>query len=411
MRLAIRVFLVVTFLLGVLVDVSLAQSENVLVSFDNNNGGWPISTLVYDPARAAFYGTASIGGPNGDGMVFQLKQDQDGSWKTSVLYNFGGIGSQDCAEPDYGVTPVLKKGVITALYGTCYLGGANSYGAIFELTAQPDGSWTEQIIYSFQSISDGANPVGGVTLDRKGNLYGATQVGGSGYGGTVYKLSKTKSGWTKTILHNFGSPANPECHLIFDSKGALYGTTPSDGPTFSGTVFDLVPPAQGQTDWTYSVLYTFDGLTGTGDGATPRAGLVLHGKGELYGTTEGGGNAGLGTVFALAPPGAGQSAWTENQLYRFTTVRDGAGPVGGLTFGKAGVIYGTTSAGGAFNGGTAFQLKRKHGTWNETTLRGFGAIGDGATPWAAMLLESGSLYGTTKEGGAYGAGVVYQITP
>ena len=67
MRLAIRGFLVITFLLGVLVHVSWAQSENVLVSFDNNNGGWPISTLIYDPASAAFYGTAYIGGTNNDG--------------------------------------------------------------------------------------------------------------------------------------------------------------------------------------------------------------------------------------------------------------------------------------------------------------------------------------------------------
>ena len=411
MRLAIRVFLVITFLLGVLVHVSWAQSENVLVSFDNNNGGWPISTLIYDPASAAFYGTAYIGGTNNDGTVFQLKQDPDGSWKTTILYSFTGIVSQDCAGPDYGVTPVRKKGVITAFYGTCDIGGANDYGAVFELTLQPDGSWAEQIIYSFESISDGANPLGGVTLDRKGNLYGTTQVGGSGLGGTVYKLSKTKSGWTKTILHNFGAPANPECHLIFDSKGVLYGTTPSEGQSFSGTVFDLVPPAQGQTDWTYNVLYTFDGQMGTGDGATPRAGLVFHGKGALYGTTEGGGYEGLGTVFELVPPGAGQSAWTENQLYRFTSVGDAAAPVGGLTFGKSGVIYGTTSAGGAFNGGTAFQLKRKHGTWNKTTLWGFGGIGDGVFPWASMLLEAGDLYGTTKGGGAYGEGVVYQITP
>ena len=411
MQRSIRTTLTLFSLLLVCLEVCSAQSEIVLHSFNNMDGGWPISTLIYDSTRATFYGSARIGGKSNNGVVFQLHQNGAGDWVEHVLYSFLGINSGDCSGPDYGVTPVRKNGVIAILYGTCDAGGQNNEGAVFELERQPDGTWKEAVIFSFLSVGDGALPLGGVTRDRNGNLFGTTQIGGTGLGGTVYKLTHSKTGWTKTILHNFNAPANPECHLVFDRYGTLYGTTPSDGPSFSGTVFALSPPLPGGTDWTYNLLYTFSGMTGNGDGADPRAGVIIRGKGILYGTTESGGNAGLGTVFRLLPPVPGSNSWTEQQLYRFTSVSDAAGPVGGLTAGKSGVFYGTTSAGGQFFAGTAFQLQRKSGKWSKTTLWTFGGSGDGATPWASMLLQDGILYGTTQGGGAFAEGIVYRIIP
>ena len=393
------------------IGVCSAQNEIVLHSFNNTDGAWPISTLIYDSTSATFYGTARIGGTSNDGVVFQLRQNPAGDWVQNVLYSFLGIDFGDCSDPDYGLTPVRKNGVIAILYGTCDGGGQNNEGAVFELRAQPGGTWSESVIFSFLSVADGAIPLGGVTRDRKGNLFGTTQVGGTGFGGTVYKLTPSRTGWTKTVLHNFNSPADPECHLVFDRYGNLYGTTPSDGPSFSGTVFSMSPPLPGVTDWTYNLLYTFSGITGNGDGATPRAGLILRGKGILYGTTESGGNAGLGTVFRLLPPVPGSNSWTEQQLYRFTSVSDAAAPVGGLNAGKNGLLYGTTSAGGQFFAGTAFQLQKKSGKWSKTTLWTFGASGDGASPWSSMLLQDGVLYGTTQGGGAFGEGVVFSLIP
>ncbi|MFZ3327957.1 MAG: choice-of-anchor tandem repeat GloVer-containing protein [Methylocella sp.] len=152
--------------------------------------------------------------------------------------------------------------------------------------------------------------------------------------------------------------------LIFDSEGALYGTTQGTtsviGAAPSGIVFKLAPPAAGHM-WTETVLYSFKGGS---DGSRPWAGVIFDSKGALYGTTlEGGGGAscgnGCGTVFKLKPPAAGLTQWTEKVLLRFqgTAGGDGEAPQGGLVFDNAGALYGTTLAGGAIGLGTVFKLK------------------------------------------------------
>jgi uncharacterized repeat protein (TIGR03803 family) len=389
-----------------------AQTEEVIHAFNNTDGGQPLSNLIYDPASDAFYGTTFIGGTNNSGTAFQLKEGPPGTWTETVLYNFlGPFPANDGANPHYGVLPVRTNGVISALYGTCVWGGQYNAGAIFKLTPQQDGTWAENVLHSFGSIAgDGGNPMGGLVMDKRGALYGTTQGGGTGGGGTVFQLKQQGEIWNEHVLYNFNVPAFPEGHLVFDKSGALYGSTASDGPTFSGTVFQLVPPQTGN-DWTYNLLYTFTGQNM--DGGDPRGGLIFDDKGSLYGTTERGGIAGLGTVFRLDPPLPGHTTWTETQLYRFKDVAsDGASPVTGLIFDKNGALYGTTSAGGTFYGGTVFKLTPKPTEpWRKKILWSFGGPGDGSGPWAPLMMKAGALYGTTLGGGTYSEGVVYRITP
>jgi hypothetical protein len=172
----------------------------------------------------------------------------------------------------------------------------------------------------------------------------------------------------ETVLYRFtGFPAegsSPPAGLIADKQGALYGTTrlggTSGGVEGFGTVFKLTPPAKGQTAWTETVLYNF-----TGDGFSPRAGLIADNSGALYGTTEGGGTkngrGGVGTVFKLTPPATGQTVWTETVLHSFTGNfnggSDGSNPVAGLIAGKQGALYSTTFFGGnRSENGTVFKL-------------------------------------------------------
>jgi uncharacterized repeat protein (TIGR03803 family) len=133
--------------------------------------------------------------------------------------------------------------------------------------------------------------------------------------------------------------------------------------------------------------------------------------GVLYGTTEQGGQYGLGTVFELLPPPAGKTSWLEKQLYQFSSNDDGTAPVAGLTFGPTGVLYGTTSAGGPNFAGTIFELRLKSGMWSKTTLWNFGGSGDGSAPWAPRSLVGGSLYGTALHGGNNQGGVVFELVP
>ena len=124
--------------------------------------------------------------------------------------------------------------------------------------------------------------------------------------------SMQASAGTLTTLNTFNNTngAKPLGSLIADSAGNLYGTTSEGGVRGSiGTVFELSPPAAGQPAWTETILTSF-----TGNGADPTGGLIFDSAGNLYGTTEYGGIPGSGissgTVFELTPPAPGQTAWT-----------------------------------------------------------------------------------------------------
>ena len=160
-----------------------------------------------------------------------------------------------------------------------------------------------------------------------------------------------------------------------------------------------------------TVLHSFT-ANGT-DGYEPYASLVFDGNGNLYGTTTvGGTHAPYGTVFELTPSGG---TWTEKILHNFNNNgTDGSNPYGSLVFDRNGNLYGTTYIGGAYNGGTVFELSRVGGVWQEKILHSFNGNNgvDGAYPYCALILDaSGNLYGTTTIGGTHHAGTVFELSP
>jgi uncharacterized repeat protein (TIGR03803 family) len=216
---------------------------------------------------------------------------------------------------------------------------------------------------------------------------------------------------TETVLWNFsnsnGDGSAPWSNFfISDSKGNLYGVTGQGGTYSAGMVFELSPHGSG--GYNETILYEFKG-SGNGDGSTPYGGLVFK-KGSLFGTTQGGGANGVGTVYKLSPKSGG--GWTEKVIYSFSgTGGDGQLPAAGVVIGKNGVLYGTTSFGGANSSGTVFQLTKTTKGWSEKVIHSFGASGDGSFPYGGLMLDAlGNLYGTTSIGGAAGFGTVYQLT-
>lgn len=191
----------------------------------------------------------------------------------------------------------------------------------------------EQVLYSFQGGNDGSSPSSGLIFDSSGNLYGTTEDGGEGTNcsgdypgcGTVFELSPNGSGgWAETILYSFlgGSDgALPSSGLIFDQAGNLYGTTRAGGPNGGGTVFELGPNGSG--GWAETVLYSFDSYF---EDANFPQGLIFDQKGNLYGTTEGGGGHAVAhsTRAALslssAPTGAEVGQKLPFMFFRIATV-------------------------------------------------------------------------------------------
>jgi uncharacterized repeat protein (TIGR03803 family) len=425
-----RCVIAVLPLLPLIISVcSHASSENVVHEFDSQPyGAQPNGNLVAD-GDGNLYGTASAGGANGNGTVFELVRQPDGNYKLTVLYTF--TGGSDGRSPSSGVT----FDAVGNLWGTATYGGVGA-GTVFRLSRK-NGRWKEETIYSFGSQNgDGYYP-SGLTFDKAGRIFGTNRQGGSQYG-TVFMLSKTDAGgsiWKESVLYTFSGyndGSYPVGSLVLDDKDNLYGVTEAGGQlcqdfNYCGTAFMLKPPKHSGDAWTESVLHSF-GIGGTyGDGFTPLAGLIFDANHNLYGTTFSGGLGdgsscldtglnGCGVVFELTPGNGGE--WDETILYEFLGDTDGNSPYAGLVLSDRGDLYGTTFGGGrdgCRNGcGTVFELSPGHGGggWTKTIVHTFLGGMDGGTPYGGMLLDTaGNLYGGTSVGGAAGLGNAFKMTP
>lgn len=323
--------------------------------------------------------------------------------KIAVVHDFGASGD--------GVHPRAQMllGPDGNLYGTTLQGGGTgSNGVVFQVT--PEG--TESVFHAFTG-DDGVAPEGGLVADGTGNLFGAASKGGASGNGTVFTLA---SDGQITVLHDFAGGhdgATPRGALARDRKGNLYGTTNFGGKHGFGTVFEVAPGGKEK------VLYAF---TGGIDGSEPVSGLVMDAQGNLYGTTQSGGDAGggvvshNGAVFKLAR-GPGK-LWTESVLHTFQGGSDGSSPDTTLLIDTSGNLYGTTSGGlpcfTTGDCGTVFKLA-PNGV--ETVLHAFIGIGgsDGTVPTSLTMDKKRNLYGTAADGGGTGCqeegcGTVFAIS-
>jgi len=284
---------------------------------------------------------------------------------------------------------------------------------VFELKLRAGGTWVERILHTFKSVpGDGIAPSAGLILDASGNLYGTTYAGGSLSGGTVFELKPTAGGgWVETVLYSFSTTNgySPSAGLVFDAVGNLYGTTINGGTFSNGTVFEVEPKKGG--GWTERVLYNFD--RNSGDGYGPTASLTFDQSHNLYGTTYNGGAYNGGTAFELTRTAGG--AWTETIVHNFDANGvDGANPYSGLIFDGSGNLYGTATLGGVEGFGVVFELTPSgSGLWTETILHGFEENGeDGIYPGADLIIDGmGNLYGTATAGGTQTGGIVFEIKP
>jgi uncharacterized repeat protein (TIGR03803 family) len=400
--------LVVIFALALVFTPSgRAQTYQMIHRFSGgDDGAAPHAGLTMD-AAGRLYGTTSYGGTANHGTVFRLTRAGSG-WVLNTIYDFQG--GSDGANPDSRVI----FGPDGTLYGTTPSGGAHELGTVFNL--QPPASvckttlcpWRKTIIYSFAGFggNDGAGPVGDLTFDQAGNLYGVAYQGGQYDDGVVYELTKANGNWTESVLYSFTIfLRNPASGVTLDANGNLYGTVPYANSI--GAVYELT---RSGNRWTAQDIHDFQ----QSDGGIPYSGVIVDSAGNLYGgTTSYGANNG-GTAYELSPS---NGSWSYSVLYNFVGSCCFGGPQANLAFDQSGNLYGTTAGDGAYNLGAIFKLTPGNGGWTYTSLYDFSDQYVAAYPGSNVVFDtSGNLYGTVAGGGApyycpQGCGGVWEITP
>ena len=380
-----------------------ASTTEIIYSFAGDEDGEYLDTDVEIDAAGNLYGTSVLGGEFGGGTVWELSPIA-GGWVHTVLYSF--TGSADGGEPYKGVTLDAAGN----LYGTAVTGGSGSCeggcGVVYKLT-NSGGTWTQTVIHAFTG-DDGSGPGSRVTLDSRGNVYGMTPTGGADGLGTIYELHPRSGGsWAFRVIHDFtGGPdgsSGSAGKMVLRGRH-LYGAATTGGAGY-GTVFEL--RSTGMGGWDFRTLYEFQGSP---DGSFPYGALLFDQTGHIYGTTYYGGADGLGSIYQLTRTTGGN--WSEQVLYGFQAGQDGNSSISNLVSDAVGNLYGTTSEGG-LGSGTIFELASNgNGTWTESLPHLFAGPPDGAFPYAGMVGDgTGIFYGATVHGGASGEGAIYLFTP
>lgn len=364
-----------------------------LHNFGNgSDGATPQAALTMAP-DGTLYGAAGSGGANGGGTLFAY---QDGQLTT--LHNFSDTAGNGANSDGRGPASALAIASDGTLYGTTAAGGANGGGTIFSYSGA-----TLTTLYSFPAAGVGDSFL---TVSPNGTLYGTTTAGGTNGTGTIFSY---KSG-NFTTLHTFaaanGNHANsdgafPTAPLTLAPDGTLYGTTEKGGANGTGTIFAF-------NGSSLNILHTFESVdsnNANADGAFPTAAVVLAPDGTLYGTAYNGGNNGYGTLFAC-------KSGILTTIHTFSNA-EGFYPSAALTLAQDGTLYGTTGHGGIPGGfGTIFSFK--NGIL--TTLYNFSAVNnqdnvDGSYPAGLILDADGALRGIASQGGAYGKGTLFSLSP
>jgi uncharacterized repeat protein (TIGR03803 family) len=385
-----------------------AQTFTVLHTFTASGDGQSPTASPILAGSGNLYGVATYELDGDGGGAFRLSEHGSG-WVLNPLFTNAGAGNSKLViGPDGNLYGATAEGGID----NCGEGGG--CGTVFMLQPPPavcasvSCPWRETVLYQFTNGSDGATPASAVVFDTAGNLYGVTSYGGDFscneyYGcGVVYKLTRSGSGWTESVVHTFVGGSDgywPDGGLVFDPAENLYGVTNFGGSGTNGVLYELSPSNGG---WTETILHDFPvdaGSYGT---------LAMDAAGDLYGVTLG---SAASTVFELSQPGN----WSYAVLHSFT---DNDYPIGGLTFDRAGNLYGVTIQAGEYGHGYAYKLAPSDGSWTLNHLHDF-SQSDGTYANGLLTLDAnGDVYGTSGEGGYFnngscylGCGTVWEITP
>ncbi len=335
-----------------------------------NDGSNPMASLI--SAKGVLYGTTYDGGNvNGEGAVYAIDPE---------------TGEETIVTSDMGAGPFAPVTFYKhSLFGTSY-----DAGSIFSVDIKTEHVTT---LYNFPYGGDDqpAEPNGLIAFG--GTFFGTTVEGGPRGCGYVFSFDPVGDVFSKLHTFTCGVDGENPAGSLAPHKGLLYGVTQQGGSDQSGTIFSVDP-----TSGKKKTLYSFDFPS---DGGLP-TGVAFY-KGVMFGSTQDGGVADGGTLFTFDPA---TDAFTT--LFGFPGGAGGCAPVGAPVVYK-GKLYGVALGCKTNKYGVLYEVSLKTG--EEKVLHSFTNGPDGGSPDAALLLYQGVLYGTTTYGGAYSNGTVFRYTP
>jgi uncharacterized repeat protein (TIGR03803 family) len=390
-----------------------------------------VPTDVTLDAAGDLLGTTQTGGANAQGVLYELSPPASGhNWHEKSLHDF--CSKPNCKDGSGPFGPLSADGSGNFFGATeAGAGSDGTSGVVFELSpANGKNGWDYRAIYTLCSLAncaDGQKGDGAMVVDTSGNVYGVAVQGGVNSSGVVYELSPAattpgRKGYTQKVLYNFCPAVNcldgafpvngltyagAQSGAPYDGTSPLFGTTAQGGVNGGGVVFSLKPTAKG--NWTEEVVHDFcdsgtchDGLSPSGQGA-----LVIDGSGNIFGTTQAGGENNSGVIYEMNFAG---HKWHETVLYDFCSLEscaDGKGS-GNVIMDAAGKLYGTSTT-ALFSltpNGRQSVFEVLHHFCSEQNCT------DGETPNGNVAMDaSGTLYGATTAGGANAQGTVFKYTP
>jgi uncharacterized repeat protein (TIGR03803 family) len=401
-------------------DEAAAPPFTTLYRFPGAHGVYfPRGGLAMD-SKGNLYGTTLYGGASAtSGVVYRLEAPA-ATYKelhSGILYK-------------QGIAPTAPLTIVgDVIYGTMSAGGSPACGCGTVFKMSTDGSVYQEFRVFGPNFPakqvNGATPIGGLLIDGD-TMYGTTSAGGEHGSGVLYKLRPTWSGFQ--VLHQFAGyqgqqTSGPQGELLLGQDGFIYGTQYGGGKYDQGTIFRISKTGSG-----FEVLYDFLGTIQPGnstDGANPEGRLAQGADGAIYGTTTLGGTpSGYGTAWSLKLT---DGKWVYKQLRRFAAgshFNDVNLPHAGLVIDTNGVLYGAGAGGGVYQSGAVYELTppaKADGEWGYKTLYSFkGMNTNGNSPYGPLLLDDHLLYGANVAGGdirscsavvADGCGTVFRINP
>jgi uncharacterized repeat protein (TIGR03803 family) len=300
-------------------------SNGTNINFGGTNGWLPSGVLVAD-AAGNVYGTTMMGGTYGYGTVYKVTPDD----MMTVLYSFGATLTDGLIPMD-GLTIDASGN----LFGTTRFGGQNGRGTIFKIAA----NGTKSEVFSFP-VSVLSYPSGGVLFDGAGNIYGTTFYSD----GSIYQLTPSLSLNTLYTFTNIDG-YQPMGQLTMDKQGIIYGATRLGGSASLGVLYSI------SSTGSYHILHSFSDGSVPHDGAGPQGGVVFDGVDTIYGTTCCSGDNAVGTIYKWSISGK-----TYAKIYAFDYNINGAFPLSSLTVDSAQNLWGTVYNGGDYSNGSIFKI-------------------------------------------------------